>query len=198
MKTRSKRLWLAAALAALGLVVVWLCQVQTTPAAYESLIRFHVVANSDSVDDQAVKLKVRDALLADLERELATFTTVEEAEAWLTSEMPRIVNIAENVLADEGYAYPVTASLTEESFPTKGYGKLVLPAGEYRALRVNLGEAAGKNWWCVLFPPLCFVDISQNIAVAEEQRSAIVMQDGEIENGERIRLKLKVLEFLNQ
>ena len=124
-------------------------------ALADKVVRLHVLANSDSEADQALKLQVRDAVLARATAALAGATDREEALRRLTALLPELEAAAEAVVAENGYAYPVRAELAETSFPTKEYDGFALPAGEYLALRVLIGAAAGQNWWCVVFPPLC-------------------------------------------
>jgi stage II sporulation protein R len=131
--------------------------------AYSSgeLIRFHVIANSNSPSDQAVKYKVRDHLVSALRQELSRAKSVEEARNIILRDRDKISRLAGQTLHDNGYSYPVSVALGSFQFPTRAYGQLVLPAGRYEALRVVLGDGRGANWWCVLFPPLCFVDIAK-------------------------------------
>ena len=121
----------------------------------DRVVRLHVLANSDSEEDQALKLLVRDAVL---ERATALLEQTEsraEAEALLRESLPELETIAEETVRANGYSYAVTAELEDTSFPTKEYDGFSLPAGEYLALRILIGEGAGQNWWCVVFPPLC-------------------------------------------
>ncbi|HJB13058.1 MAG TPA: stage II sporulation protein R [Candidatus Oscillibacter excrementigallinarum] len=121
----------------------------------DRVVRLHVLANSDSEEDQALKLLVRDVVL---ERATALLEQTEsraEAEALLRESLPELETIAEETVRANGYSYAVTAELEDTSFPTKEYDGFSLPAGEYLALRILIGEGAGQNWWCVVFPPLC-------------------------------------------
>lgn len=127
---------------------------------YGELIRFHVIANSDSKRDQDAKYHVRDALAEFLRPRLREASDFEEAKAILLKNRYRIAEIAQEALRREGLEYGVSVSIGRFMFPARAYGGVVLPAGEYEAVRVVLGEGKGANWWCVLFPPLCFVDIS--------------------------------------
>ncbi len=120
-----------------------------------NLIRIHVVANSDSAADQAVKLKVKDRLVNWLSPELAHCKTAAESRRILSRRLDEISKVASAELSANGRSYPVKAMLGDFDFPTRQYGELVLPAGRYQALRVVLGNGSGKNWWCVLYPPLC-------------------------------------------
>ena len=134
----------------------------------EKVVRLHVLANSDSEEDQALKLKVRDAVLAEATEALRGTESREQAEASrrLTDILPELEETARVVITANGYDYGVRAELAETSFPTKEYDGFALPAGEYLALRVLIGEAAGQNWWCVVFPPLCTAAASDVPTVA--------------------------------
>ena len=125
-----------------------------TPALYDSVIRLHVLANSDSEEDQAAKLAVRDEVLAYCQSHY-TLTDRESAEAELADGLDGIREAAENKLRELGKEEAVTVSLSRESYPTRHYEDLSLPCGTYTSLRVSIGEAQGQNWWCVLFPPQC-------------------------------------------
>ena len=121
----------------------------------EKVVRLHVLANSDSDEDQALKLKVRDAVLEQATETLRGADSQTEACRRLTDMLPELEETARVIITANGYDYGVRAELAETSFPTKEYDGFALPAGEYLALRVLIGEAAGQNWWCVVFPPLC-------------------------------------------
>ena len=163
--TRTKRILLATALdlAATSTAVAALQREQM--ALSEKLIRLHVVANSDSEEDQAVKLQVRDAVLAVAE------PLLEDAESpleTLQAALPEIEEAAENCLRAQGDDHDVTVTLAKEQFPTRVYDSFSLPAGQYTALRVTIGTGTGHNWWCVVFPGICFT------ATAGEVESAAV------------------------
>ena len=121
----------------------------------DRVVRLHVLANSDSQADQALKLTVRDRILEVAEPVLEDSSDREEARAALTAALPELEQAAEETIAAAGYDYSVTARLEETLFPTREYDGFALPAGEYLALRVVIGAGAGQNWWCVVFPPLC-------------------------------------------
>jgi stage II sporulation protein R len=130
-----------------------------------NVIRLHVVANSDSDGDQALKRAVRDAILAEVTPLFKEATSPEEARAAIALATPRIEQVAAATIAAHGYAYRVRAELGRFAFPGKSYGAFYLPAGEYTALRVAIGKAEGANWWCVLFPPLCFADWTSGVVL---------------------------------
>ena len=121
----------------------------------DKVVRLHVLANSDSEEDQALKLRVRDAVLEQATAILEQSADRREAESRLRGQLLELERIAAKEIAVEGYDYPVTVNLENTDFPTKEYDGFTLPAGEYLALRVIIGEGKGQNWWCVVFPPLC-------------------------------------------
>ncbi len=159
MKTGRFRLWKTVEIALLaGLVLCvfsGVLAVNTQNRLAEKVVRLHVLANSDSEADQALKLEVRDAILQRTEALLKESDSRQEAETLLRQHLPELRSLAEQRVKDAGYAYPVDIVLEFAEFPTKEYDGFSLPAGEYLALRVLIGAAAGQNWWCVVFPPLC-------------------------------------------
>jgi stage II sporulation protein R len=134
-------------------------------------IRLRILANSDSPQDQALKRHVRDAVIAEMDRWPSKPQSLEEARDRLQSERSRMEQLAENTLLAHGSDQPVKVEYGMVSFPTKLYGDQVYPAGEYEALLITIGEGKGDNWWCVLFPPLCFVDMSNGDAVPASEPS---------------------------
>ncbi|KAB3532479.1 stage II sporulation protein R [Alkaliphilus serpentinus] len=127
------------------------------------IIRFHVLANSDAPEDQILKEKVRDAILPEMSKLMVGVEDVVEGKKILQNNLQSIKAIATQEIKDNGKAYPVEVVLENHLFPTRKYGDMVLAAGEYEALRVIIGEGKGQNWWCVMFPPLCFVDIKSGL-----------------------------------
>ena len=127
----------------------------------EELIRLHVVANSDSEEDQSLKLRVRDAVVESLQQGMADVTDTEQAKAYLQENLPKIENLANQVLAEYGCSDTVQVSLDLEEFGTRVYDTFTLPAGIYESLRIIIGEGEGKNWWCVVFPSLCIPATSE-------------------------------------
>ena len=129
----------------------------------DSVFRLHVIANSDSKEDQELKLKVRDELLSYMNIISKDSTSKHEAMQIANEHKEEFTQIAEKVIKENGYNYTVNVQIGKADFPTKYYGDITLPAGTYDALKVQIGEAKGQNWWCVMFPPLCFVDVSTGI-----------------------------------
>lgn len=165
-------LWTGAVMIAAGLLNIApspataAMQSGTDPAyLQENMIRLHVVANSDSDADQMLKRTVRDAILAEITPLFAGAKTRQEAEAAIRQAMGRIEAVAARVIREQGQTYGATAELGQFDFPARFYGELFVPAGRYSALRVRIGEAQGANWWCVLFPPMCFLDWSTGVVL---------------------------------
>ncbi len=129
--------------------------VHAATGIYDSVIRLHVLANSDSDEDQALKLKVRDDVLACTEALIGDATSRDEAEAILQQNLDMLKDVAEKTLVREGAPNTVKVTLGQEDYPRRAYETVALPAGKYLSLRVMIGEATGQNWWCVLFPPMC-------------------------------------------
>ena len=146
------------------------------------LIRFHVLANSDSEQDQALKRAVRDAILKEVSPRLAVSQSLDESRQILKKVRPDMEEIGRSVVKAWGKDYIVHTEYGHFSFPTKSYGSLVLPAGRYEALRVVIGEGQGSNWWCVLFPPLCFIDIDHSTAVQVDGKVGIPIKSESIVN----------------
>ena len=136
-------------------------------ALYDSVIRLHVLANSDSDTDQALKLKVRDSILSAAADAVEGCKDFDSALSSLGAALDELRAAAEKTVRSEGYDYPVEVTLTTESYPTREYRGVSLPAGEYTSLRVLIGEAGGHNWWCVLFPQLCVVTASGKSEAAD-------------------------------
>ncbi len=175
----------------------WLGQEQKELA--DSVIRFHVIANSDSREDQALKLAVRDRVLEEAESLYPEGATLAQAQAALEGHLNTLSAAGRAVVEEQGYDYPVTAVLEDCWFPTKEYEGFALPAGNYTALRVTIGEGKGQNWWCVAFPPLCLGAASETVDQALEaghftsDQGALVTGDGE-----SYVLKFKAMELLGE
>jgi len=163
MDRKLKRWELALMCGVLMALVVgsWLQREQRELA--DSVIRFHVIANSDSQEDQSLKLAVRDRVLARAEELYPQDATLEEARQALEGHLNALAAAGRAVVEEQGYDYPVSAQLTRCWFPTKEYEGFALPAGDYEALRIVIGEGAGQNWWCVAFPPLCLGAASETV-----------------------------------
>lgn len=167
------------------------------------IIRFHVIANSDSPTDQALKLEIKDALTEALRPTLEKAGSVEEARLLLTSNLKDMETLSNSLIKKHGYSYTATASLERGFFPLKAYGDITLPPGEYEAIRIELGEATGKNWWCIMYPPLCYVDATYRVVpehskdqlkyvLTEDEYKAILSQ-----KDVKVKVKFKLLPWLN-
>jgi stage II sporulation protein R len=164
-------------------------------AAPHDLIRLHIVANSDSDADQLIKYRVRDAVTAYLAPRLADAGTVDAARRVVAANREEIRLVAGQTVAAAGAAYPVTVETGWFDFPLRSYGTFVLPPGRYETVRILLGVAEGKNWWCVLFPPLCFVDgtaVAAVPAVAGHEPQSGPVKPGHVE------LRWKLAELLGR
>lgn len=132
-----------------------------------AVLRFHVRANSDSEEDQALKLLVRDGVLKEMEPLLTEVESREEAEEVIEAHLTEIEQLAEAIVHEAGYDYAVQAYMTEEEFPIKEYGDMRFPSGTYLALRIDIGKHEGANWWCVMYPGLCFVETTGGVVASE-------------------------------
>ena len=186
MKSNKLHLWESALLIAFAVTLLIGCCASAGQAALAGeVLRLHVVANSDSAEDQAVKLQVRDAVLAHAQPILTGLETSGQAELALLPHLEELEKTARDTLAASGRDDRVAVSITDQWFPTRDYDSFSLPAGQYRALKVVIGEGAGQNWWCVVFPPLCMASVTEEVAAAaaqsgltEEQVALITGQDG--------------------
>jgi len=167
----------------------------------DSIFRLHVIANSNLPEDQALKYKIRDNILEYMNSITNNATSKEEIIKIVSSHLEDFKNIAQNTVYDNGYNYNVTVDLGNFNFPTKTYGDISFPTGFYDALRIKIGSAQGKNWWCVMFPPLCFVDVTSGI-VPEESKEILDSQLSEdeyeliSENSSEAKVKFKIVEVL--
>lgn len=171
------------------------------------IIRFHVLANSDSNEDQALKLKVRDKVLAFIAPKMSKSSSVSESKRLLLKYNRDIDMIAQNVVKENGYNYGVKTELSRDSFPIKTYGTITLPEGKYDAYRILIGSAKGHNWWCVMFPPLCFTDITKgNVEVEKTQnemkkvltKEEYNMVDNSKANSNKIVVKFKIVDLIEE
>lgn len=168
----------------------------------DNFFRLHILANSDSVEDQNLKLKVRDNIIQYMNTLSYDGLTKIDAINLTCSNLNNFKQIAEKTIIEEGYNYSVNLEIGNFYFPTKEYGNISLPAGYYDALKIEIGKAEGKNWWCSLFPPLCFVDISAGV-IDEESEEFLKenLSDDEFEiitdPSKNIKFKFKILEMLN-
>ena len=171
----------------------------------DKLIRFHVIANSNIDEDQELKLKVRDEVIKYLQPKLQNSKSIKESEAIIKKEYSSLEEISKNIILKNGYNYSVKVGIQYSNFPTKQYSNIVLPAGEYKALKIIIGKGEGKNWWCVMFTPLCFVDESNGVIdkstddklkeVLTDKEYKLIKQDTPKKTS-RVKIKFKVLEVV--
>ncbi|MEG7283030.1 stage II sporulation protein R [Bacillus sp. 0909A] len=135
----------------------------------DEAIRLRILANSDRDEDQELKRHIRDAVNKEITTWVKDITSIEEARRLIRSKLPEIKEIAKETMEKEGASQSISVDFDKISFPTKLYGSMVYPAGEYEAILITLGNGEGANWWCVLFPPLCFLDFSNGEAVKEQE-----------------------------
>ena len=167
----------------------------------ERILRFHVIANSDEQTDQELKLKVRDRIGEYLGTELDGVGDLAECEQVVKEHLTEIEDCAESIIEEEGYTYPVRAMVGDSEFPEKTYGSYTFPGGTYRALKVIIGEGAGKNWWCVMYPNLCFANSVYEVVDqdSDQKLRAVLTQDeyAEIMAEGKIRIGFKYLNFFH-
>lgn len=156
-------------MAGLAVALLWGLTLEREQAELaDSVIRLHVIANSDSDADQALKLQVRDRILAQAETLYPAGADVETARQSIESNLNQLAQVGQQVVEEQGYDYPVTATVKQVWFPTKQYQDFALPAGNYTALQVVIGEGDGQNWWCVVFPPLCLGSVTEELETAQQ------------------------------
>ena len=167
----------------------------------DEIIRFHIRANSDKEEDQELKLKIRDEILKEMNYKFKDTKTLEESRKVILNNMEEMKTITENVIVEEGEDYSVDIALGQDEFPTRKYGNLVFPAGDYETLLITLGEGSGQNWWCVMFPPLCFVDITHSVAYNLENElgeKTIEEKTEEIVEKPKLKLQWKVFDIVKR
>ena len=165
---------------------------------YDSVLRLHVIANSDSDEDQALKLLVRDAILVEAKALLDGISDRESAEKIISQSTEHLRLVAESVVRENGYSYPVSISLGKENYPTKNYEACAFPAGEYTSLQIKIGDASGQNWWCVLYPPLCLSAATDKGAYA-----SVGITDGQYQiitdtKNPKYKIRFKILESFSE
>lgn len=158
-------------------------------AIYEDTVRLHILANSDSEEDQNLKLALRDAILSEYGKELSGFQNAEDAEWNLCSKISEIEEFSKEKISELGYNYDVSVTLSEEWYDTRHYESFSLPKGYYSSLQIKIGEAEGKNWWCVMYPPLC-LDASLAKGGYTDAENALVTK--------KYNVKFKILELISE
>ena len=163
------------------------------------VVRLHILANSDSEEDQNIKIKVRDALLEKNTRLLSDGVCKENARAYFTESNQMLLETAKEVLRDNGFNYGVKVTLENEYFKTREYGSLTFPAGEYLSLKIVLGEGKGQNWWCVMFPPMC-VPVADDVNADGKKTEEYLTEEGNklINGGNKYVMKFKIIELYEE
>lgn len=172
----------------------------------DSMIRLHIVANSDSIRDQSLKYRVRDAVIDYMTDKMNDLQDKSDATVFINSHLDEIETVANNVIKQEGLKENAKVSFGKFPFPSKQYANMILPAGFYDALKIEIGEAKGQNWWCVMFPPLCFTQDTKGeldeeyMSILKEELSdeelEIIMNDGEKEIP--VEIKFKIVEIFQE
>lgn len=194
-----KKILMLVAVFALCLIALNFLPVHGEEAVYDSVIRLHVIAASDSERDQALKLKVRDAVLSELAALSEGCLSKEEAEKALSAQLERVRETALETLSAEGCDYRVSVTLGKEKYPHKSYEGVCFPAGEYTSLRIVIGEGEGKNWWCVLFPQLCLAGAKNaeaafiEVGLTPEQYRVITETDEP-----KYKLRFKIIDIIGE
>ena len=214
---KKKNLRIAIIIAGLLFVYTFLCAMNYASAVSydisDKLFRLHVIANSDSDEDQSLKYKVRDALIEYMNEFISEDMSKDEVVEVARAHSNEFKKIALQTIKENGYNYDVNVEIGNFEFPTKTYGDISLPSGNYDALRVKIGEASGQNWWCVMFPPLCFIDFSTGVVPEEskeymkenmsEEEYALISNGhtGDVETfdagDEAMSFKFKILELFH-
>lgn len=172
------------------------------PSIASKILRFHVLANSDSIKDQEVKEKVRDAVGTYLKPFLEESDNIDKTREIVNAHMEEIVEVSKETLKENGYDYDVEASVTHTDFPEKTYGSYTFPKGNYEALEIIIGEGAGKNWWCVLYPNMCFkgtvYEVVEDEAKEELREVLSAWEYADVFDSGNVQLRLKVLEYFTE
>ena len=174
----------------------------------DSVFRLHIIANSDSSADQELKLKVRDKIIGYMNTLTSNSSDKKDVISIVNNHLDSFKEIALNTIKENGYNYDVNIEIGNFHFPTKSYGDISFPAGNYDALKIEIGDAIGQNWWCVLFPPLCFVNSSTGVVpddskntlkenINSESYEIISEGNNSNDNTSDIKIKFKILEFFN-
>ena len=163
----------------------------------DEIIRFHIRANSDREEDQELKLKIRDEILKEMGDKFKGTVDLDKSREIIVANMEAMKTITEDVIKREGEDYSVEITLGQDNFPTRKYGNLVFPAGDYETLLITLGEGSGQNWWCVMFPPLCFVDITHSVAYnLENELIERTEKRAELDEQPKLILKSKIVDLI--
>ena len=193
-----KRIFILLLTTTLLIGILTVLPVHSESLIYDKVLRLHVIANSDSEEDQTLKLLVRDAILEKTSILLSKTTSREDARLIIEENLTELQKIAKSTVKENDYSYPVSIEFGEEEYPTKTYESCAFPAGEYLSLKIKIGSAQGKNWWCVLFPPLCL-----SAASDKDAYTSVGLTDSQYQiitdtNKPKYKLRFKILESFNE
>lgn len=170
----------------------------TVSVLSHSAIRFHILANSDSVSDQTLKMRVKESVVNYIYEKTGDFKTVDEAKNFILNNDKTIESIATKAIADNGYDYTVSSTFGFSDFPVKTYGDVIFPKGTYTSYTIKIGNGKGHNWWCVLYPPLCFVDVSTGVLPDNsKEKLRDSLSDTQYHTVTKYNFKFKYLKFFN-
>lgn len=170
----------------------------TVSVLSHSAIRFHILANSDSVSDQALKMRVKESVVNYIYEKTGDFKTVDEAKNFILNNDKTIKSMTTKAIADNGYDYTVSSSFGFSDFPVKTYGDVIFPKGTYTSYTIKIGNGKGHNWWCVLYPPLCFVDVSTGVLPDNSKKKLRdSLSDTQYHTVTKYNFKFKYLKFFN-
>ncbi len=170
----------------------------TVSVLSHSAIRFHILANSDSVSDQALKMRVKESVVNYIYEKTGDFKTVDEAKNFILNNDKAIKSMATKTIADNGYDYTVSSTFGFSDFPVKTYGDVIFPKGTYTSYTIKIGNGKGHNWWCVLYPPLCFVDVSTGVLPDNsKEKLRDSLSDTQYHTVTKYNFKFKYLKFFN-
>ena len=194
MKNKNGTLF-AVLMVLLSTLVIALMPTEAEAEIYEDTLRLHILANSDSEEDQKLKLKVRDRLLTEY-GEMLKGESIGEAVGIINGKLSEIEEDVEEWIKEYGYSYEASVTLSREWYDTREYEDFTLPKGEYTSLCVIIGDGEGKNWWCVMFPPLC-LDIASESAPADDGISSYTDEEIRLISGKKYNIKFKILELIS-
>ncbi len=201
-----KKIFICMFIAAIAFLCIKSNNYETTAERLaDKILRLHVIANSDSEEDQQLKLAVKEAIVNHIENNSAGLTSKSDYINYIHENKEQLISIATQIIQEQGYSYTVDFSVENTYFPVKTYGDLTFPSGCYDALCIRIGNASGKNWWCVLYPPLCFVDLTYGI-VPEDSKNSLhsIVGDNDYQSllygGEDVTVKPRslILDTINE
>ena len=177
-------------------VIISVIPTEAECAVYEDTVRLHILANSDSEEDQELKLELRNAILIEFSEKLSVYENAEEAKECIDALLPEIEKFAKEKIAEFGYDYSIKAYFETEWYDTREYESFTLPMGYYSSLKIVIGNGDGKNWWCVMFPPLC-LDVATENASADDAVKKYTDSEFTLISGKGYKAKFKILELMS-